>query len=204
MLQTIWYDKYEDNLEDVDVKKERECVSRKRNTELSLAVRNLNKYYGDLHAVRALTFGVEPGECFGLLGVNGAGKTSAFDMLTGVSIPDGGEAFINGRSILKKQTIGFCPQFDALHPKLTAKETLRLLASLYGFVNPMKRVKTLLEAVSLTEHADSCVEFLSGGQRRRLSVAVALISQTNLILLDEPTAGVDPKARRQIWCLLNA
>ncbi|KAK6112805.1 ABC transporter family protein [Brugia pahangi] len=195
---------YEDSLEDVDVKKERECVSRKRNTELSLAVRNLNKYYGDLHAVRALTFGVEPGECFGLLGVNGAGKTSAFDMLTGVSIPDGGEAFINGRSILKKQTIGFCPQFDALHPKLTAKQTLRLLASLCGFVNPMKRVKTLLEAVSLTEHADSCVEFLSGGQRRRLSVAVALISQTNLILLDEPTAGVDPKARRQIWCLLNA
>ncbi|EJD76542.1 ABC transporter ced-7 [Loa loa] len=195
---------YESSLEDIDVKKERECVSQKRNTELSLAVRNLNKYYGDLHAVRALTFGVVPGECFGLLGVNGAGKTSTFDMLTGISIPDSGEAFINGRSILKKQTVGFCPQFDALHPKLTARQTLQLLASLYGLVNSVKHVKTLLEAVSLTAHADRCVEFLSGGQRRRLSLAVALISQTDLILLDEPTAGVDPKTRRQIWCLLNA
>uniref|UniRef100_A0A8R1XY06 ABC transporter domain-containing protein n=1 Tax=Onchocerca volvulus TaxID=6282 RepID=A0A8R1XY06_ONCVO len=195
---------YESNLEDIDVKKERECISQKRNVELSLAVRNLNKYYGNLHAVRDLTFGIEPGECFGLLGVNGAGKTTTFDMLTGVSIPDGGEAFINGRSILKKQLIGFCPQFDALHPKLTARQTLQLLASLYGFANPMKRVETLLEAVSLTAHADICVEFLSGGQRRRLSLAVALISQTDLILLDEPTAGIDPKARRQIWCLLNA
>ncbi|VDK61944.1 unnamed protein product [Onchocerca ochengi] len=195
---------YESNLEDIDVKKERECISQKRNAELSLAVRNLNKYYGNLHAVRDLTFGIEPGECFGLLGVNGAGKTTTFDMLTGVSIPDGGEAFINGRSILKKQLIGFCPQFDALHPKLTARQTLQLLASLYGFANPMKRVETLLEAVSLTAHADICVEFLSGGQRRRLSLAVALISQTDLILLDEPTAGIDPKARRQIWCLLNA
>uniref|UniRef100_A0A0R3RVG8 ABC transporter domain-containing protein n=1 Tax=Elaeophora elaphi TaxID=1147741 RepID=A0A0R3RVG8_9BILA len=194
----------ENTLEDIDIKKERDSISQKRNAELSLAVRNLNKYYGNLHAVRDLTFGVEPGECFGLLGVNGAGKTSTFDMLTGVSIPDGGEAFINGRSILKKQTIGFCPQFDALHPKLTARQTLQLLVSLYGFANPVKRVKTLLEAVSLTAHADTCVEFLSGGQRRRLSLAVALVSQTDLILLDEPTAGVDPKARRQIWCLLNA
>ncbi|VBB30343.1 unnamed protein product [Acanthocheilonema viteae] len=195
---------YENSLEDVDVKKERECISRKRNFELSLAVRNLNKYYGNLHAVRDLTFGVESGECFGLLGVNGAGKTSTFDMLTGLSIPDGGEAFINGHSVLKKQTIGFCPQFDALHPKLTARQTLQLLASIYGFANSVKRVKTLLEAVLLTAHADICVEFLSGGQRRRLSLAVALISQTDLILLDEPTAGVDPKARRQIWSLLNA
>ncbi|CAG9539480.1 unnamed protein product [Cercopithifilaria johnstoni] len=195
---------YENSLEDIDVKKERECISHKRNLDLCLAVRDLNKYYGNMHAVRNLTFGVERGECFGLLGVNGAGKTSTFDMLTGVSIPDRGEAFINGRSILKKQTIGFCPQFDALHPQLTARQTLQLLASLYGFVDPVKRVKTLLEAVSLTAQADTCVEFLSGGQRRRLSLAVALISQTDLILLDEPTTGVDPKARRQIWCLLNA
>ncbi|VDK81051.1 unnamed protein product [Litomosoides sigmodontis] len=195
---------YENSLEDIDVKREREYILQKRNLELSLAVRNLNKYYGSLHAVRDLTFGIEPGECFGLLGVNGAGKTSTFDMLTGVSIPDRGEAFISGRSILKKQIIGFCPQFDALHPKLTAKQTLQLLVSLHGFCNPAKRVKTLLAAVSLTAHADTCVEFLSGGQRRRLSLAVALISQTDLILLDEPTTGVDPKARRQIWCLLNA
>ncbi|KAM3727280.1 ABC transporter ced-7 [Dirofilaria immitis] len=195
---------YENNLEDVDVKNERECMSRKTNAELALAVRNLNKYYGNFHAVRSLTFGIEPGECFGLLGVNGAGKTTTFDMLTGASIPDRGEAFINGRSILKKQIIGFCPQFDALHPKLTVRQTLQLFASLCGFVNSVKLVKALLEAVSLTVHADVCVEFLSGGQRRRLSLAVALISHTDLILLDEPTAGVDPKARRQIWCLLNA
>uniref|UniRef100_A0A915PU75 ABC transporter domain-containing protein n=1 Tax=Setaria digitata TaxID=48799 RepID=A0A915PU75_9BILA len=195
---------WENGLEDIDVKKERGRISQKKNTELALAVRNLNKYYGNLHAVRNLTFGIEPGECFGLLGVNGAGKTTTFGMLTGLSIPDKGEAFINGRSVLKKQAIGFCPQFDALHPKLTTKQTLQLFVSLYGFPSPMKRVKTLMEAVSLTTCADTCVEFLSGGQRRRLSLAVALISQTDLILLDEPTAGVDPKARRQIWYLINA
>ncbi|VDN02264.1 unnamed protein product [Thelazia callipaeda] len=189
---------------DIDVKNEKERVLTKKKTELSLAVHNLNKYYGNVHAVRDLTFGINHGECFGLLGVNGAGKTTTFDMLTGMSIPDSGEAFINGRSILKKQTIGFCPQFDALHPKLTARETLRLLSSLHGFLNSEKRVKTTLEAVSLITNADVCTECLSGGQRRRLNLAIALIARTDLILLDEPTAGVDPKARRQIWCLLNA
>uniref|UniRef100_A0A9J2PC62 ABC transporter domain-containing protein n=1 Tax=Ascaris lumbricoides TaxID=6252 RepID=A0A9J2PC62_ASCLU len=211
LLHSIWRIPYrgyvlaeQTDEEDTDVREERNYVNAASDSEFALSVHGLNKYYGKLHAVKDLTFGVKPDECFGLLGINGAGKTTTFDMITGISIPDGGTAAIDGRPISKGQTIGFCPQFDALMGCLDAKETLSLMASLCGFADVSARVETVLEAVSLKPQARHLVKHFSGGQRRRLSIGVALISQARLIVLDEPTAGIDPKARRQIWNLLSA
>uniref|UniRef100_A0A915AHT4 ABC transporter domain-containing protein n=2 Tax=Parascaris univalens TaxID=6257 RepID=A0A915AHT4_PARUN len=210
-LHSIWRIPYrgcvlaeQSDEEDTDVREERNYVNAASDSEFALSVHGLNKYYGKLHAVKDLTFGVKPDECFGLLGINGAGKTTTFDMITGISIPDGGTAAIDGRPISEGQTIGFCPQFDALMGCLNAKETLSLMASLCGFADVSARVETVLEAVSLKPQAQHLVKHFSGGQRRRLSIGVALISQARLIVLDEPTAGIDPKARRQIWNLLSA
>ncbi|KHN77521.1 ABC transporter ced-7 [Toxocara canis] len=211
LMHSIWRIPYrgavvadQSDEEDVDVQEERRYVDATSDSEFALSVRALNKYYGKLHAVKDLTFGVRPDECFGLLGINGAGKTTTFDMLTGVSIPDGGIAAIDGRPISQRQTIGFCPQFDALLGCLSARETLSLMASLCGCADVRTRVDTVLDAVSLKPQAEQLVKEFSGGQRRRLSIGVALISQARLIVLDEPTAGIDPKARRQIWNLLSA
>ncbi|TKR64154.1 hypothetical protein L596_024736 [Steinernema carpocapsae] len=189
---------------DEDVQDENARMNRTSDQELSLSVRSLNKYYGKLHAVRDLTFGVKKDECFGLLGVNGAGKTSTFDILTGVSQASAGHVTINGVNVNRHIAIGYCPQFDALLGDLTARQTLEILARLHGFESIQERVSNILECVELTHKADRVVRSLSGGQKRRLSIGVALLSQTPLMLLDEPTAGVDPRARRHIWNLLTA
>ncbi|KAK0419450.1 hypothetical protein QR680_014152 [Steinernema hermaphroditum] len=190
--------------EDEDVVEESTRMLRTSDDDLSLSVRSLNKYYGKLHAVKSLTFGVKKDECFGLLGVNGAGKTSTFDILTGVAQSSSGDVTINGVNVNEQLAIGYCPQFDALLGDLTARQTLQILARLHGFEAVDLRVDNILECVELADKADKMVRSLSGGQKRRLSIGVALMSQTPLMLLDEPTAGVDPRARRHIWNLLTA
>uniref|UniRef100_A0A8C3VBE5 ATP-binding cassette sub-family A member 2 n=1 Tax=Catharus ustulatus TaxID=91951 RepID=A0A8C3VBE5_CATUS len=179
-----------------------------------LKIENLTKVYksrkiGRILAVDRLCVGVRPGECFGLLGVNGAGKTTTFKMLTGDESTTGGEAFINGHSILKEllqvqQSLGYCPQFDALFDELTAQEHLELYTRLRGipWKDEERVVKWALKKLELTKYADKPASTYSGGNKRKLSTAIALIGYPAFIFLDEPTTGMDPKARRFLWNLI--
>uniref|UniRef100_A0A671VTW9 ATP-binding cassette sub-family A member 2 n=1 Tax=Sparus aurata TaxID=8175 RepID=A0A671VTW9_SPAAU len=200
--------------DDVDVACERRRVLRGDADNDMLKIENLTKVYksrkmGRILAVDRLCLGVRPGECFGLLGVNGAGKTTTFKMLTGDECTTGGEAFINGNSILKdllrvQQSIGYCPQFDALFDDLTAKEHLELYTRLRGipWKDQERVVQWALEKLELSKYADKPAGTYSGGNKRKLSTAIALIGYPSLIFLDEPTTGMDPKARRFLWNLI--
>ncbi|KAL6113789.1 abca2 [Pungitius sinensis] len=200
--------------DDVDVACERRRVLRGDADDDMLKIENLTKVYksrkmGRILAVDRLCLGVRPGECFGLLGVNGAGKTTTFKMLTGDVCTTGGEAFIDGNSILKdllrvQQSIGYCPQFDALFDDLTAREHLELYTRLRGipWKDQGRVVQWALEKLELSKYADKPAATYSGGNKRKLSTAIALIGYPSLIFLDEPTTGMDPKARRFLWNLI--
>uniref|UniRef100_A0A8C0VPI6 ATP binding cassette subfamily A member 2 n=1 Tax=Cyanistes caeruleus TaxID=156563 RepID=A0A8C0VPI6_CYACU len=200
--------------DDVDVANERHRVLRGDADNDMLKIENLTKVYksrkiGRILAVDRLCVGVRPGECFGLLGVNGAGKTTTFKMLTGDESTTGGEAFINGHSILKEllqvqQSLGYCPQFDALFDELTAQEHLELYTRLRGipWKDEERVVKWALKKLELTKYADKPASTYSGGNKRKLSTAIALIGYPAFIFLDEPTTGMDPKARRFLWNLI--
>ncbi|BHF68476.1 ATP-binding cassette sub- A member 3 [Sparganum proliferum] len=160
-----------------------------------------------LPAVDNCSLSIRPAECFGLLGVNGAGKTTLFRMVTGQLDPSHGQIFVNGYDILKQQrlaqhSIGYCPQFDALPDYLTVSETLLLFGRLRGLQGADHLAVTmddLLRSLQLADAAGVLVRHLSGGKRRRLSIAVALIGSPRLLCLDEPTAGLDPVSRRRVW-----
>ncbi|KGL97456.1 ATP-binding cassette sub-family A member 2, partial [Charadrius vociferus] len=200
--------------DDIDVANERHRVLRGDADNDMLKIENLTKVYksrkiGRILAVDRLCVGVRPGECFGLLGVNGAGKTTTFKMLTGDESTTGGEAFINGHSILKEllqvqQSLGYCPQFDALFDELTAQEHLELYTRLRGipWKDEERVVKWALKKLELTKYADKPASTYSGGNKRKLSTAIALIGYPAFIFLDEPTTGMDPKARRFLWNLI--
>uniref|UniRef100_A0A8C9YSP4 ATP-binding cassette sub-family A member 2 n=1 Tax=Sander lucioperca TaxID=283035 RepID=A0A8C9YSP4_SANLU len=200
--------------DDVDVACERRRVLQGDADNDMLKIENLTKVYksrkmGHILAVDRLCLGVRPGECFGLLGVNGAGKTTTFKMLTGDECTTGGEAFIDGNSILKdllrvQQSIGYCPQFDALFDDLTAREHLELYTRLRGipWKDQERVVQWALEKLELSKYADKPAGTYSGGNKRKLSTAIALIGYPSLIFLDEPTTGMDPKARRFLWNLI--
>ncbi|NXG78988.1 ABCA2 protein, partial [Baryphthengus martii] len=200
--------------DDIDVANERHRVLRGDADNDMLKIENLTKVYksrkiGRILAVDRLCVGVRPGECFGLLGVNGAGKTTTFKMLTGDESTTGGEAFVNGHSILKEllqvqQSLGYCPQFDALFDELTAQEHLELYTRLRGipWKDEERIVKWALKKLELTKYADKPASTYSGGNKRKLSTAIALIGYPAFIFLDEPTTGMDPKARRFLWNLI--
>ncbi|XP_036272663.1 ATP-binding cassette sub-family A member 2 isoform X2 [Pipistrellus kuhlii] len=200
--------------DDVDVASERQRVLRGDADNDMVKIENLTKVYksrkiGSILAVDRLCLGVRPGECFGLLGVNGAGKTSTFKMLTGDESTTGGEAFVNGHSILKEllevqQSLGYCPQFDALFDELTAREHLQLYTRLRGipWKDEAQVVKWALDKLELTKYADKPAGTYSGGNKRKLSTAIALIGSPAFVFLDEPTTGMDPKARRFLWNLI--
>lgn len=196
--------------EDSDVTAERhavEAVVRSNATaNEALVVLNLKKNFRSLQAVDNLTFSVHKNECFGLLGVNGAGKTTTFRMLTGDIPMSSGNAFLGKASLQHdlqefQSKIGYCPQFDAQIDKLTGRETLELFAFIRGV--PPHRVPSvvnyMISLADLEAHANKMTEAYSGGSRRKLSIAMALIGNPPVIFLDEPTAGVDPAARRKIW-----
>ncbi|KAL0841224.1 hypothetical protein ABMA28_014958 [Loxostege sticticalis] len=172
----------------------------------SLVARGLSKYYGKHLAVNQVSFSVSDSECFGLLGVNGAGKTTTFKMLMGDETVSSGDAFVSGHSVRRNITnvyenIGYCPQFDAVFGELTGRETLRLFSLLRG-LNPRHtraRTEALAHALGFTKHLDKRVNQYSGGNKRKLSTAVALLGRTRLVFVDEPTTGVDPAAKRQVW-----
>ena len=156
-------------------------------------------------AVRGLSFEVAKGEIFGLLGPNGAGKTTTLSMLAGLLAPTGGRVTISGLDVARrnreaKQRIGFVPQELAVYPTLTARENLVFFASLYGLQGARRgeRVAEALRRVELTDRADEAVQTYSGGMKRRVNIAAGLLHEPDVLLLDEPTAGVDPQSRNFI------
>jgi len=171
-----------------------------------ISCRGLRKTYdGKLEAVRGIDLEINPGECFGLLGPNGAGKTTTIEILEGLLEPTGGEVTILGQSwksharVLREQ-IGISLQETRLSEKLTVRETVDLFASFYTYPRPTSEV---LAALQLEEKAGSWVGKLSGGQRQRLAVATALVGSPKILFLDEPTTGLDPQSRRQLWDIIR-
>ena len=159
-----------------------------------------------MNAVRDLTFAVPFGECFGLLGVNGAGKTTTFKMLTGDIQPSSGDAYINQYSVTNmvettRKFLGYCPQYDALLEKLNSHEVLTIYARLRGVKEKYLKdvVNEMITEIGLTDCADRLCGTYSGGNKRKLSTAISLIGKPQVVFLDEPTAGMDPQARRFIW-----
>jgi ABC-2 type transport system ATP-binding protein len=164
----------------------------------------ITKRYGDVTAVDGLSFRVERGECFGLLGPNGAGKTTTIEILEGLLTPDAGEVDVLGLrwgtdDAALRQRLGIQLQDTQLTEKLTVEETVRLFRSFYR-QGPF--VSALIEMVGLESKRASLVGRLSGGQKQRLSLACALAGAPDLVFLDEPTTGLDPQSRRQLWDIL--
>ena len=163
---------------------------------------NLRKTYdGKVEAVRGLSLRIEAGECFGLLGPNGAGKTTTIEILEGLLPPTSGEVRIFGHTWddnprQLREWLGISLQETRLSEKLSVRETIELFASFYAEPRPAADV---LEELQLTEKADSWVGKLSGGQKQRLAVATALVGNPRILFLDEPTTGLDPQSRRQLW-----
>lgn len=172
---------------------------------------NLTKRYKNLTAVDKLNLTVEQGELFALLGVNGAGKTTTIKMLSTLTQPSSGEAFLNGYSIIKekqkvKEIIGVSPQETAIAPNLSVEENLDFIASLYGF-NKEKRkekIEKLTETFSLETVLKRKAGKLSGGWQRRVSIALSLISEPEILFLDEPTLGLDIIARNELWTFISS
>ncbi|CAJ0943234.1 unnamed protein product, partial [Mesorhabditis belari] len=192
--------------EDVDVREERKLLNQGNlslKPKLILELNELTKKYGTNVAVNSLTFGVREGECFGLLGVNGAGKTTTFGLITGEIFANGGHVRLNGEEIKEIKKMGYCPQFDAFMTDLTGREVLSLLSALYGYKYPDRKANSILKAVLMEKHGDKQLKNCSGGQKRKISVGIALLADSSLVILDEPTAGIDPKAQREIWSLIG-
>ncbi|XP_066919865.1 ATP-binding cassette sub-family A member 2-like [Clytia hemisphaerica] len=197
--------------EDIDVSNERERVLSGGADDDVMRIENLTKIYnsrktGKHLAVDRLCVGITRGECFGLLGVNGAGKTTTFKMLTGDIPPTAGDAYVENKSISHKplsvhQKIGYCPQFDALFDHLTAKEHLYFYARLKGIPeHEISRIANwLIKKMALTRYANKPSIMYSGGNKRKLSAAIALLGNPSVIFMDEPTTGMDPGARRFLW-----
>src|SRR5438552_16407541 len=173
----------------------------------AIQCRDLRKTYdGKVEAVRGLNLEIETGECFGLLGPNGAGKTTTIEILEGLLAPTSGEVSILGHSWSEneremREWLGISLQETRLSEKLTVRETIELFASFYREPRSSEEV---LEQLELTEKADSWVGKLSGGQRQRLAVATALVCNPKILFLDEPTTGLDPQSRRQLWDIIRS
>ena len=167
---------------------------------------NLRKTYdGKVEAVRGLSLQIEAGQCFGLLGPNGAGKTTTIEILEGLLAPTSGEVRIFGHTWNDnprqlREWIGISLQETRLSEKLTARETIELFASFYSEPRP---AEDILEELQLAEKSDAWVGNLSGGQKQRLAVATALVGNPRILFLDEPTTGLDPQSRRQLWDIIR-
>ena len=173
----------------------------------TIVANDLRKRYGDVTAVDGVSLTVEDGEFFGILGPNGAGKTTTLEIIEGLREADEGEIALFGQSPWPRNPallprIGVQLQATAFFERLTAREQLRTFGSLYGV--PGRTADAMLETVGLTDKADTQVEKLSGGQTQRLSIACALVHEPELVFLDEPTAALDPQARRNLWDVLRA
>jgi ABC-2 type transport system ATP-binding protein len=170
-----------------------------------LSCTGLRKRYGDLQAVDGVSFEVDEGETYGLLGPNGAGKTTTISIIAGLLRPDDGEVHVLGqrltpRSAAAKSAIGLVPQELAIYPDLTARENLRFFGRLHGLVRDElgARIDEVLEVTGLTDRSDDRADEFSGGMKRRLNIGIGLLHHPRLLILDEPTVGVDPQSRNAI------
>jgi len=174
--------------------------------ELAIETNGLKKYFDDIHAVDGIDLKIPKGSLFGVLGPNGAGKTTTIRMLTTVLYPTSGDAKVLGFDI-KKETneiqkrIGVCPQDLVMYDRLTARENIHLIAQMHGMakMDYKERTDELLGKMNLLDRADSIIKNFSGGMKRRLNVLMAVVHEPELLFFDEPTAGLDPQARRVVW-----
>ncbi|MEK4252470.1 ABC transporter ATP-binding protein [Paenibacillus sp. FSL W7-1287] len=176
----------------------------------SIEIKQLTKQYGAKVAVDRITLNIADGELFALLGMNGAGKTTLINMLSTITQPTSGDALLNGKSIVTeadqvKKFIVVSPQETAIAPNLTVRENLELMAGLYGFDKQTVKQKTdqMIQRFSLQPYEKSKSKTLSGGWKRKLSIAMALISDPKILFLDEPTLGLDVLARRELWAVIE-
>ena len=170
-----------------------------------LDCQDLRKRFGDRVAVDGVGFSIGPSETYGLLGPNGAGKTTTISMICGLLVRDGGTVMVDGRPVdigqaEAKQAIGYVPQEVAIYPDLTARENLRFFGQLYRLAGAelQRRVDEVLEIIELTDRANDRTDQFSGGMKRRLNIGIGLLHQPKLLVLDEPTVGVDPQSRNAI------
>jgi ABC-2 type transport system ATP-binding protein len=173
--------------------------------ESVLHCEGLRKRFGDIQAVNGVSFEIASGESYGLLGPNGAGKTTTISIVAGLLEADAGEAIVAGRrlttkSVAAKAAIGFVPQDLAIYPDLTAHENLSFFARLYGLSAKQAHARTeeVLEVIGLSERANDQAKTYSGGMKRRLNIGIGLLHEPRLLILDEPTVGVDPQSRNAI------
>jgi lipooligosaccharide transport system ATP-binding protein len=171
-----------------------------------LAVRGLRKSYDGREAVAGIDFDLTPGECFGLLGPNGAGKTTTLRLVLGLTHPDSGSITLLDHAVPAhardaRARVGVVPQLDNLDPDFTVRENLLVYGRYFGIAHAAleKRIPDLLEYAGLSQRGDARIQALSGGMKRRLTLARALINDPDLLFLDEPTTGLDPQARHVIW-----
>jgi ATP-binding cassette subfamily A (ABC1) protein 3 len=208
-----------DNIRDADqdVSEERERVEKSGNLEDDVVViKNLTKAFptpdgGIKHAVDHLSLGILRDQCFGLLGVNGAGKTTAIRIITGDERPTSGTVTVNGIDVVNnlsraKEDIGYCPQFDPILEEMTARETLAFYAVLRGIPASLVDAAAgeIIDLLGLTQYADKPCGTYSGGNKRKLSLGMALLGSPSVIILDEPSAGMDPDAKRKLWNSIDA
>ncbi|NEP58661.1 MAG: ABC transporter ATP-binding protein [Symploca sp. SIO2G7] len=172
-----------------------------------LNIQNLSKTFGRRMALANLTLELVPGEVYGLLGPNGAGKTTTINLLSGLLRPDIGQVLIAGRpvSAVTKSDLGIMPQQNLLYQSLTCGENLSFFAKIYGLSSTARsqRIATCLRLVNLEDRVNHMVGALSGGMQRRLSLAIAIVHQPKLVVLDEPTTGLDIEARYDVWQLIR-
>lgn len=177
----------------------------------AIKIEGLTKRYRDLVAVDSLSLSIGQGELFSLLGVNGAGKTTTIKMLSCLTLPTSGDAYLLGKSICKdatavKSLIAVSPQESAIAPALSVRENLELIAGVHGFSKEKqnKKIKELTELLSLESVISRKAGKLSGGWQRRLSIAMALVSEPQILFLDEPTLGLDVIARSELWDIIRS
>ncbi len=179
--------------------------------EYSIEINGFRKEFGSKVAVNDLNLNIKKGSLFAFLGVNGAGKTTTIRMLTGLTAPTAGEANIMGYSVSKelqqvKKLVNLSPQETSVAPNLTVRENLEFIAGIYGFdkIKIKEKTNQMIEQFSLDEVSDSKAKTLSGGWQRKLSIAMALITEPQVLFLDEPTLGLDVLARRELWKEIEA
>ena len=172
--------------------------------DLAIDVRALNKHFGDKHVVKDLSLQVRQGEIYGFLGPNGSGKTTSIRMLCGLLTPDSGEGTCLGFDLIRqtariKREVGYMTQRFSLWEDLTIRENLEFIARMYGMKERRQAVSEALDRLGLASRQHQLAGALSGGWKQRLALAACMLHKPRLLLLDEPTAGVDPKARRDFW-----